>query len=566
MIIHSIKVTNFKSIYGTHTFNFDELGGLIKLSGDIGTGKTTLAEALLYALYGNVKEQKIYQLISWNTNMCETELLLTSNNHEVKITRSTGAPLIVEIDGKLLSGSSKKDIQEILETEVYDVPKMAILKMCLISFNAFNSLASMSASETKQFLDDVFGFKLFTEYNNEINIERKQMTNERTKLEAVYNDTLSQIESLKKKKELQIKELQNELNIGEHIEKKNAIIEEGKQFKIKANDLENKCQQERKSFDDKIKDLNKLMTQEITLGKEARKQYETFKSGICPTCGQQISGDVVNNYKENLDHHVNEYKKYENELNTTKNERDYIVNNYNSKISELNSKMSNLRSQINEIDKTIAIYDNGQKLIKENFDDLIVDNEVKAKELKIKIDHCEKEIGEWNEMNDLFSKTLRYNLLDTLIPHINKSINFFISKLNQTYVVKYDKEFKTHIFVEGFDKEISYNNLSTGQRKSLDIAIIFGILKNIIANVDFNILFLDELFSNMDANTRNIMLGLLNETMTKGKSVFVVNHAEMSDDFFTHKIRVTLANKKITSNIKGVGDVVMKESVYNKIF
>lgn len=566
MIIHSIKITNFKSIYGTHTFDFDELGGLIKLSGDIGTGKTTLAEALLYALYGNVKEQKIYQLISWNTNMCETELTLTSNNHKVKITRSTGAPLIVEIDGKLLSGSSKKDIQEILETEVYDVPKMAILKMCLISFNAFNSLASMSASETKQFLDDVFGFKLFTEYNNEINIERKQMTNERTKLEAVYNDTLSQIESLKKKKELQIKELQNELNIGEHIEKKNAIIEEGKHFKIEVSDLENKCQQERKSFDDKIKELNKLMTQEITLGKEARKQYETFKSGICPTCGQQISGDVVNNYKENLDHHVNEYKKYENELNTTKKERDYIVSNYNSKISELNSKMSNLRSQINEIDKTIAIYDNGQKLIKENFDDLIVDNEVKAKELKIKIDHCEKEIGEWNEMNDLFSKTLRYNLLDTLIPHINKSINFFISKLNQTYVVKYDKEFKTHIFVEGFDKEISYNNLSTGQRKSLDIAIIFGILKNIIANVDFNILFLDELFSNMDANTRNIMLGLLNETMAKGKSVFVVNHAEMSDDFFTHKIRVSLANKKITSNIKGVGDVVMKESIYNKIF
>jgi hypothetical protein len=40
--------------------------------------------------------------------------------------------------------------------------------MCIISFNAFNSLASMGVGETKQFLDDIFGFKLFSEYNDEV--------------------------------------------------------------------------------------------------------------------------------------------------------------------------------------------------------------------------------------------------------------------------------------------------------------------------------------------------------------------------------------------------------------
>ena len=42
MIIHSIKITDFKSIYGTQEFNFDETKGLIKLSGPIGAGKKSL--------------------------------------------------------------------------------------------------------------------------------------------------------------------------------------------------------------------------------------------------------------------------------------------------------------------------------------------------------------------------------------------------------------------------------------------------------------------------------------------------------------------------------------------
>ena len=80
MIIHQLKITNFKSIYGTQTFNFDNLKGLIKLSGPIGAGKTTIAEAILWGLYGTVKGQNNGQLISWNAKACEIEINLTSKN------------------------------------------------------------------------------------------------------------------------------------------------------------------------------------------------------------------------------------------------------------------------------------------------------------------------------------------------------------------------------------------------------------------------------------------------------------------------------------------------------
>ena len=172
MIIHQLKITNFKSIYGTQIFNFDNLKGLIKLSGPIGAGKTTIAEAILWGLYGTVKGQNNGQLISWNAKACEIEINLTSKNKEVHIVRNIYQPLIVEVNGKTLSASSKRNTQEILEEEIYDVPKLAITKMCVISFNAFNSLAAMSPGETKIFLDDIFGFKLFSDYNNEVVIER----------------------------------------------------------------------------------------------------------------------------------------------------------------------------------------------------------------------------------------------------------------------------------------------------------------------------------------------------------------------------------------------------------
>ena len=236
------------------------------------------------------------------------------------------------------------------------------------------------------------------------------------------------------------------------------------------------------------------------------------------------------------------------------------------KLDKLSLDMNSLRYAISDIDTKMKIYEHKLKLMNDNYDDLISEYEQKLIKLKEEINHSDIEICQWNELNELFSKTFRYNLLETLIPHINNSIQVFINKLDQQFKVTYDQEFKAHIFVDTFDHEISYNNLSTGQKKSLDLAIIFGILENVIANVEFNVLFLDELFSNLDSESRNLMLSLLRENLGKDKTIFVINHAEMGDDYFDHKIRVTLNNKKIESEIKKNTTVVVKASKYENIF
>ena len=566
MIIHQIKITNFKSIYGTQTFNFDNLKGLIKLSGPIGSGKTTLAEAILWGLYGTVKGQNNGQLVAWNTKACEIEINLTSKNKEVHIIRNIREPLIIEIDGKTLSASNKRNTQEILEDEIFDVPKLAVTKMCVISFSAFNSLASMNPGETKQFLDDIFGFKLFTDYNNEVIIERKNQQNESIKLQSVYEENLNQIENLKQKQATQTIQLKESLNVDELQNNRVELVNQGISLKNKKADLKKEREHKDQEYDSRIQVFKDKMTEAATLGKQAKNHYNTFKSGICPTCGQKIDQAHIDEYKNKMEEYAKIYRDNEAEKNKLELEKQQTHDSYHQPMVKCDDDMDILRKKISAIDAELKSYNDSVQLLNDNYEELINEYETKSKKLKEELDRCDLEIAEWNEMNELFTKTLRYNLLETLIPHINKSIQFFINKLDQSYKIEFDQEFKAHIFVDSFDKEIAYNNLSTGQRKSLDLAIIFGILQNVIASVNFNVFILDELFSNMDADTRNIMLTLLNESMDRNNSIFVINHAEMQDDYFKHKIRVTLQNKKIVSASKKAGeDIIVKASKYELI-
>ena len=566
MIIHNIKITNFKSIYGSQTFNFDNLKGLIKLSGPIGSGKTTIAEAILWGLYGTVKGQNNGQLVSWNAKACEIEMNLTSKNKEVHIVRNIYQPLIVEINGKTLLASSKRNTQEILEDEIYDVPKLAVTKMCVISFNAFNSLAAMSPSETKIFLDDIFGFKLFSDYNNEVIIERKAQQNEQLKLNSIYEETLKQIEQLREKQAAQTIQLQESVDLSGIQSKRAKLVNQGVTLKNKKEDIKKERDTKNKEFESQIQVFVAKMSEAATLGKQAKNHYNTFKSGICPTCGQKIDQAHIDEYKNKMEEYANVYRTNEAEKKKIEEIKQKSYNSYLTKMAECDTEMDSLRKQISAIDAELKSYNDSVQLIQDNYDELIKEYEEKAKTIKEELDKCDVEIGEWNEMNELFTKTLRYNLLETLIPHINKSIQFFINKMDQSYKVQYDQEFKPHIFVDGWDKEIAYNNLSTGQRKSLDLAIIFGILQNVITSIDFNVFVLDELFSNMDSDARNIMLNLLKETMSEDKTIFVMNHAEMADDFFKFKIRVKLESKKmVTQNKRNHEDVVVKASKYELV-
>ena len=549
MIIKDIKITNFKSLYGEHYFNFDDLDGLIKLSGSIGSGKTSLGEAILYGLYGSVKTHKNPNLIAWGTKSCCVEINLVSKGKHINILRDIYQPLKITVDGKLVGASNKRDTQQILEEELFDVPKLAIERMCIISFNQFNSLASMNPGQTKEFLDNVFGFKTFSEYNNVIVNERKNQMTENTRLQTLLNETKSQIEYLLQKKENQKQKLHESIDIDKLKSDREELVKKGKQAKTDKEQIN-------KELEEKKTSIISQMSEYALLGKQEKEYYNTFKSGKCPTCGNEIDPSKISESKDKMMEYADKWK-------TLDADKKVLESEYQVKIAEKNNEIQSLKEAIEKIDSQITVYKNNIKLLNENYDNLISDNEIKLKEYEKQLNASDIEIGEWNEMNELFSKTLRYKLLNSLIPQINKSIQYFINKLELDYVISFDQEFKSHITTENNFKEIQYSDLSTGQRKSVDVAIIFGIIQNIIANVNFNIFFLDELMSNMDAEARNNMLSILKETLSENRTIFVINHAEMQDDFFNHKIRVKLNRKMIMGKTE---EIFIKNSTYEKVF
>lgn len=566
MKINNIRIRNFRSIYNELFIDFTELQGIVKLSGIIGAGKTTLGEAILYGLYGKVKDHKNPDLVSWHmkNSDCMVELNLTSKNKEINIKRSLVAPIEVKVDGKLLSASNKLDMQEILEQEYYDVPKLAIEKMCIISFNAFkNSLAAMNPSETRQFLDDIFGFKTFTEYNNQIVIERKAQVNENNQLNAILEETKNQIENLKNKQISQTHQLKVSLDIDKIQSDRANLINNGIELNNKKKAIEQELATKNTEFDKEISEYQNKMVEVATLGKQSKNNYNTFKSGRCPTCGHEISTIDIEKYRNEMNEYATKYREYESLKKQKIEEKNSTNTEYNSKIQEAVDRITEIKNNIVKIDADVKSYNDSVQLINDNYDEIISELLAKCQDIETKISKSDKDIGEWNDMNELFSKTLRYSLLDSLIPHINKSIKFYLNKLNQLYNVEYDQEFKPHIYFENNEKEINYSDLSTGQKKTLDIGIIFGIIANVIANVDFNLFFLDELFSNMDSDSRNTMLDLLQNQLKENRTIFVVNHAEMSDDYFDHKIRVKLEVRKIVDRKE---PIIVYVSKYEKIF
>jgi hypothetical protein len=120
-------------------------------------------------------------------------------------------------------------------------------------------------------------------------------------------------------------------------------------------------------------------------------------------------------------------------------------------------------------------------------------------------------------------------------------------------IIEFDDTFKCNIRLLNIDNNIPISNLSTGQLKTVDMCIILGILDVIMNNVNFNICFLDELFSNMDGELRQLMCHVLKNNLKDGQILFTISHVELEDKYF---------NGEIKAELEYINNSILKKSVY----
>jgi DNA repair exonuclease SbcCD ATPase subunit len=528
MQIQKIRIENFKSIYEPLEIDFNDVRGFWKISGSVGAGKTSIGEAIIYGLFGTVGGKNQADLISWGRKHGMIEVWCNSKARNIYIKRELNSygqsPIYVEVDGEELIFTNKRNAQTQLEQEYYDTSRVTLELLCIISFNNFKSLATLNTADTKKFLDQVLGFYTLTEYSDAC----KQLRSDNLSKINQISSTIGKLESQVRKLE-EISSM--EVITGNIVEVKQEIdsllvLKEQLEKDIKLEILAKKEEQQ---------EFNKKKISLVTLGRHKKEEIDFIEKGVCPTCGAAIDQSQLEIKKKEREVLLEQY-------NTVSKEVDRVV----GELRQLDDKMSNATSEyktkIDESKILLTRLEEQAKRIKINTSEIeILKQNIEGNE-KLLTEY-QSEDASWEQLYNILSVQIRSKILQSFIPALNKNILKYVQRLHLPYIVEFDSNFKCSISLCGMDKDIPVSSLSTGQLKTVDMVIILGVLGTVIGSNGINILFLDELFSNLDAGLRNEMCCVLRESLKPDSTIFIISHTDLEDKYFDGNIYMKLEVK-----------------------
>lgn len=530
MNIKKIVIDGFKSFYNRTEIDFDEIKGLWRISGDVGAGKTSIGEAIMYGLFGDIKGKNNADLVSWGLKKGFMEIWCECNNRNIYIKREFRlqgqASLYVTVDDEELIFTNKRDAQGQLEREYYDISRMTLELLCIVSFNNFKSITTLNAADTKKFLDQVFGFYIITQYSD----ITKEFKNESIEKENEISRSIDNIQMQINK----ILELSNKTKIegdmGVTEEEIKSIKETHKGDTIKLKEGENKMNIQLRELQSKLSEIK-------TLGLNKKREIDFIKQGICPTCGAPIDQaqlPIKEKEKEVLGEQYKEYsdkyKDVEAKFREKQQKWNKLNDERNGKIMELTAFLAQLKEQASRT-----------KINTTEIDKLKRDIEDLQKQLMA----SKKDTEEWNQLFDVLTTHMRADTLSNFIPILNQNIARYMSQLHQPYELNFSNDFKSTLSIFGVEREIPVSSLSTGQLKTVDMTAMLGVLSVIMHNVNFNIMFLDELISNMHSDLRDMVCEVLKSSLQPGQTIFLISHADLNSSYLDGEIeaKINLTNR-----------------------
>lgn len=525
MYIDKIRIENFKSIYDPLELDFNNIKGLWKINGDVGSGKTTIGEAVIFGLFGSIKGKNNADLISWGKKHGLIEVWCRARNKSIYIKREINAygmsPIYVEVDGEEVIFTNKRDAQSQLENEYYDISRVTVELLCIISFNNFKSLATLNTTDTKKFLDQVLGFYILTQYGDmckELRNENRQRIND-------VNNSIRNIQGQINK----LKDIANMARIDGDLDK---VKKDRNELDEKLKELTQIYKDAKELITKELEELNSKLSSIKTLGSNKKKEIDFIEQGTCPTCGAPIDQSQLEIKKKERQlllesfNHVNEdIIKKRGELGNVANEYTLEKNKVNKKLSEVNSLIYKLEEQARR--QTIN-------------EDEIRNLEKRVEEYNNDIMTYTQEDTEWEMLWQILSNDIRSKILSSFIPTLNENIIKYSQRLQQPYVIEFDSSFKCSIRLCGMDQEIALSSLSTGQLKTVDMIIILGVLGTILGGESCNVMFLDELFSNLHSDLRNEMCSVLKDFISDDQTLFIISHYDLDDRYFDGTIKMKL--------------------------
>ena len=527
--------------------------------GENGAGKSTVLDALCFALFGKpfrtISKSQLINTVNAMETVVEIEFSIASRKYKVIRGIKPNKFEIWQNDVMLNQEANSRDYQKILEQQILKLNYRSFTQVVILGSSTFVPFMQLKAKFRREVVEDLLDIKIFSMMNMLLKQRLKDLVTELQEVE--YNYKLSSekiamqetyIKDIKNNADVIIKDKEktyddNAVELGKKVSEKKTLEENQKSLFKSVDD-----QISTESKDTKLKDLRSTLTEKQ---KEKDRMINFFeKHDECPVCTQNIDNkfktQMISTKQTEKKEITDGLLKMESELDKTKSRLDEIkkvtdvIQDNSIKIAELNTSIQELEkyqerlsSEIKELENSTINNSDEEKLktLQEEFNQI----EKNKKELK------EEKVYKEASRAMLQDTGIKTKIIKQYLPIMNQLINKYLASMefyvNFTLNESFEETIKSR-----FRDTFNYESFSEGEKMRIDLALLFtwraiAKMKN---STNTNLLILDEIFdSSLDSAGTDEFLKILNTL--EGENVFVISHKQ---DVLVDKFKHTLKFEK----------------------